>query len=941
MQDSVTGRVFAHCKIEEKLGQGGMGAVYRAWDANLHRWVAIKLVETGSGERTEKHERFLLEARAASALNHPNIVTIHEIGQHDEFAYIVMEYVPGKTLHKLIHEARGLSVSDVLKYGVQIADAVAGAHAAGITHRDLKPANILITDRGRVKVVDFGLAKRFEADESGATQTLAAETKEGTVVGTLHYMSPEQVQGKKVDGRSDIFAIGAILYEMLTRSRAFEGDSMAAVIVSIMTKDPPPVSSTRPVPEALDRLIARCLRKDIEKRMQHADDLKIALEELRSECEGSAIYTTNAWTAASTSGVPVSSRALAPYSTGPSSFSSPATAVHRSRARWASAAVLMLAALLAGGWFYIKHRPAEPVATPTLRRMTSDVGLTGWPALSQDGKFLVYASDRGEQTNLHIWLQQVGGGSPIRLTSGDADDMEPSFSPDGTRVAFHSARDGGGVYVVSTLGGEPRLLAKYGKRPQFSPDGSKIVYWVGGDFGKVFIMDANGGPAHPIQAGFANARFPVWSPDGKSILFEGYMRPDYDPETDKDWWLAPLDDGAATRTGLLPHFKSQRITADSGPAAWLPNNEILFAGRLDDVASAWTAKVSAGTAKIVDTPKRLTFGTNIDRHPAAGVDSSGEVRIVFSSMSRKIDLWAVALDGNTGKLTGELQRITHGDGSSADQLSMSLDGRRIAYSSDRDGKQRPWVRDMKTGKEVAVNASGLLWTPSINLDGSLLAWNVYVNGRATRTFKAAIAADGQLGSPELLCDKCGSIISWAADGRRVVYAKMGRPGGAAFLDLTTGETYDLLKDGQTDIWGGRFSPDGRWLLFNVTPSPVESRVYIAPFDPSRRGPVPVSEWVPVTDGSSWDDKPRWSPDGHSVIFVSHRDGYRCIWRQALDPQTRRPLEAPSAVLHLHRARLSMSNVNIGPLSIQVAHDKLVFSLGELTGNVWMLTSETP
>jgi serine/threonine protein kinase len=259
-EERLDGRIIAHYRIEEKLGQGGMGVVYRALDTRLHRPVAIKFLPAKSEAVQERRDRFLQEARSASALNHPNIVTIHEIGRHEETDFIVMEFVPGKTLHELIH-SRGLSLSETLKYAIQIADAMAIAHGAGIVHRDLKPANILIGDRGVVKIVDFGLAKRTEPiRDQDVTHTMQAETLEGLAVGTLPYMSPEQAEGKRVDARSDIFSFGAILYEMVTGRRAFRGDSPASTLIAVATREPPPIQWPGGGPNELDRIIWRCLR---------------------------------------------------------------------------------------------------------------------------------------------------------------------------------------------------------------------------------------------------------------------------------------------------------------------------------------------------------------------------------------------------------------------------------------------------------------------------------------------------------------------------------------------------------------------------------------------------------------------------------------------------------------------------------------------------------
>jgi len=272
------GRTIAHYQILEKLGEGGMGVVYQARDTHLDRLVAIKFLPHDRTADAERKRRFVQEAKSASALNHPHIITVHDVASDDGVDFIVMECVAGKTLKEAIGW-KGLKLNDVLTYGAQIADALAAAHAAGIVHRDLKPGNVMVTDRGLVKVLDFGLAKLTEiaADEDAVTVSVMPKTEEGLVVGTAAYMSPEQAEGKRVDARSDIFSFGAVLYEMVTGRRAFSEESKVATLSAILHKEPPPLEN---VPPELDKIIRRCLRKDAGRRIQHMVDVKLALEDL-------------------------------------------------------------------------------------------------------------------------------------------------------------------------------------------------------------------------------------------------------------------------------------------------------------------------------------------------------------------------------------------------------------------------------------------------------------------------------------------------------------------------------------------------------------------------------------------------------------------------------------------------------------------------------------
>jgi len=283
----MVGQALGHYRIEAKLGEGGMGVVYRAFDTHLDRPVAIKILRADATASPERKRRFQQEAKAASALHHPNIVHIYDISSSGGTDYIAMEFVDGKTLDRLIGKS-GLALSDTLKYAIQVADALARAHAARIVHRDLKPANIIVSEDGRVKLLDFGLAKLTAAadiDSEAGTATINTredfQTEEGTILGTVAYMSHEQAQGKKVDARSDIFSFGSVLYEMVTGRRAFEGANKISTLSAILHNEPPPLAEVAPgLPAELDKVIWRCLRKDPDRRAQHAGDIKVALAEL-------------------------------------------------------------------------------------------------------------------------------------------------------------------------------------------------------------------------------------------------------------------------------------------------------------------------------------------------------------------------------------------------------------------------------------------------------------------------------------------------------------------------------------------------------------------------------------------------------------------------------------------------------------------------------------
>lgn len=607
MSDPLVGRSLSHYQILEKLGEGGMGVVYKARDTHLDRFVAIKVLPPERVADPERKRRFVQEAKAASALNHPNILHIYDIDTAGGVDFIAMEFVPGRTLEQRLERGR-FALREVLKYAVQATDALAKAHAIGIVHRDLKPANIMVTDDGVVKMLDFGLAKLTERAgdaEVELTQSMQARTAEGTILGTVAYMSPEQAEGRKVDARSDVFSFGSVLYEMVTGRRPFHGQTRLSTLSAILREEPQPVHDfAQDVPAELERLIRRCLRKDPDLRFQDVADLRIALRELELETESGSL-----------AGAAVPQRARRP------------------RLGIAALVAALTLAALAAGWWIARSRSDVSGAESVFTRLTSDSGLTTTPALSPDGKLVAYASDRAGDGGLDIWVQQLTGGDSIRLTRDEADDFEPSFSPDGSKVVYRSEREGGGLYMIPVLGGDPALLAKGGRHPRFSPDGNWIAYDVGDEqvifSSQIFVVPATGGAPRQLEGGLAAARYPIWSPDGRRLLFFGTRRRDDRSNDQYDWWTATPDGAAASATGALPALRRHNLRF--APTTEFPirasdwiGDQVYFSAKLGDSTNVWQIAVDARSGKVTGPPRRLTFGAGLETHPA--VAFSGEAR---------------------------------------------------------------------------------------------------------------------------------------------------------------------------------------------------------------------------------------------------------------------------------------------------------------------------
>lgn len=916
----MVGQTFSHYEVIEELGRGGMGAVYKARDVLLDRVLAIKILRADIANPT-RERRFIQEAKTASSLNHPNIVTIYEIFHISESPCIAMEYITGDTLEQ--HLEKGpLELRKGLEWGVAMADALARAHAAGIVHRDIKPSNVMITSTGLVKILDFGLAKLTEvSDESAAGEHL---TQDGRIVGTPPYLSPEQAKAEKVDARSDIFSLGAVLYEMFTGKRPFERETNVEMLTAVIKDEPKKLRSiVKELPASLEKIILQCLEKKVDRRWQRMDDLKDALEAVRQ----SETLT----------------RLLAVRSTQPAR---PAWKL------WVPAGLLAVA-VAAGIFWWSLTRDRSPTRSAVLTRITSDEGLTTDPATSPDGKFFAYASDRGGES-LDIWIQPMGGGEPVRLTSHPADDREPVFSPDGSRIAFRSERDGGGVYITSIVGGGERLLVRKARRPRFSPDGKWLAYWAGFSTGdptspgsnQIFVVSSDGGTPIQLVPQFESALYPVWSPDGTHILFLGAASGDKTsvkgeltganrPVNRMDWWIAGLDHEKPVKTGVHAELLKQGLSvwASSGagiaPDVWLPStNQVVFSasfGKADtfrDSVNVWSVPVSPKTWRATGPARQVTSGTAFESSAAA--TASGD--ILFTSAESRTGVWMLPLDANEGRVTGELKQLTRGTAFHG-QPSAALNGSKVVYYATKTGNMDIWILDVQSGKEAALTSTPTGESaPQISADGSRVYYSIY--GR-----REGYSISSQGGAPTKICDDCGT---WAVshDDTKVLYwYTTAKPiVSIGMLQLASGQKTELIHHPEYSLYQPKFSPDDRWISFLAKIGQDRSRVYVMKFKGVVRHDS--GEWIAVTDGENLDDKPRWSPDGNLIYFTSERDGFRCVWAQRLNEITKHPVGEPFSVHHFHASRRSLMNVGLGPLEMSVSRNALVFNLGELTGNVW-------
>ena len=598
-----------------------------------------------------------------------------------------------------------------------------------------------------------------------------------------------------------------------------------------------------------------------------------------------------------------------------------------------SVAIVLLLVAAGVGWRSRGSRPSNP-SEYVLTRLTTDVGLTAFPTISRDGELVAYASDRGGAGNLDIWVQQVGSGSTLRLTDDVADDYEPSLSPDGTRIAFRSNRSGGGIYVVSVLGGEPKLVAREGRRPRFSPDGRWLAYWVALEhqLGDTYVVSVEGGPPRRISLGNeekkrpieeSQTRAPVWSPDGRRLLVSTWT----------DWWVVPVSEGVAIQTGALDLIRAsglrlpEEISFAFVPEDWSgeEGDTIIFSASSADSRNLWKIAIDSNTWRAIGPPTRFTFGTEAEQQ----VSLSGNRRMVFASLTRTSNIWSLPVDANHARVTSEPRAITQ----EARQLTrpdVSRDGRILVY---QDEKHQPdiRVRNLETGKETGgLSSAADELLPVVSADGSTVLYTV----RPDRIY--AVPAGG--GLPLLICETCGPLPYFALspDGGRLAYTA---PDGVMEIELRTGRRkritsrYHHIPESPLEIRVSemRYSPDARWLAFHAS-SWVRRHIFLVDTHATGNGDA---QWVDATtERSNADGRVAWSPDGNLLYLVSERDAFRCIWAQRLDPTTKRPVDRPFAVYHLHQTARRLSH-NVGRVGLAVDRDKIVFALEEMRGNVWM------
>jgi len=810
-----SGQKLGPYELSGPLGAGGMGEVYRARDTRLGRDVAIKVLPKEMSADPARKQRFEREAKTISGLNHPNICVLHDVGSQDGVDYLVMECVEGETLAKRL-EKGPLPLEQTLRYGAQIGDALDKAHRAGIVHRDLKPGNIMLTATG-AKLLDFGLAKPV-AMLSGATVSAVAMksspmTEEGTIVGTFQYMSPEQVEGKEVDGRTDLFAFGEVLYEMATARPAFAGKTKASLIAAILSAEPAPISTLQPMtPPALDRLVRGCLAKDPEERWQTVHDVKL---QLRAIVEGGSL-----------SGLPA-----------------PVAARRKTRERiaWSTAAPMALLALVLG-FGYVERAPSPPRVTRTsIKPMAnSSFRFPSGFALSPDGLRVAYVASSPEG-KLLLWVRPLDSlqGKPLAGTDGA---FQPFWSPDSRFIGFFAE---GKLNKIEASGGPPLTIcdAPISRGGTWNREG--VILFAPTINTPLYKVSASGGQATPLTTlnpanGETTHRWPRFLPDGRHFLYLAGT-PFTPRETPTNAIIVGSLDSKETK--FLLHTRANAVYA-SGHILFLRENTLMAqpfdAKRLELTGDA----VPIGDPIVEDA-------SNLNGVFSASENGNLAYLEGLSGASRQL-IWVE----RNGKQIGAVAGLD-----AYNSPAISPDGKRIAYTLQSSGWDI-WIYEIARGLKTRLtfgssNSQANLaevWSP----DGR---WIAYTSNHAGKFALCRKPSDGS-GNEEILLeggDQIRYITDWSQDGKFITYREPVNGIYATWMLPLSGERkpYPFLQSQFPQI-SARFSPDVKWVAYCSNES-GDLKVYVVPF------PGPGGKWQ-VSTGSGCN--PRWRRDGKELYYLS-------------------------------------------------------------------------